>query len=46
MGFSVGICKAIKEIPSSTCLVCGKPFTEDDVIIINGTCFALLLIHE
>ena len=38
--------KAIKEIPSSTCLVCGKPFTEDDVIIINGTCFALLLIHE
>ena len=29
--------KAIKEIPSSTCLVCGKPFTEDDVIQINGS---------
>ena len=29
--------KAIKEIPSSTCLVCGKPFTEDDVILINGS---------
>jgi hypothetical protein len=28
--------KALKEIPSSVCLVCGKAFTPDDIIIING----------
>lgn len=28
--------KALKEIPSSSCLVCGKSFSPDDVIIING----------
>lgn len=33
----------LKEIPSDKCLVCDKPFTEDDVIVINGkygSCFA------
>ena len=34
--------KVPKEIPSSTCLACGKPFTEDDVIILNGTYYNLL----
>ena len=26
----------LKEIPSDKCLVCDKPFSEDDVIVING----------
>lgn len=33
----------LKEIPSDKCLVCDKPFSEDDVIVINGeygSCFA------
>lgn len=29
--------KALKEIPSDTCLVCGKKFCADDVIILNGS---------
>ncbi|XP_076329685.1 replication termination factor 2 [Tachypleus tridentatus] len=29
--------KALKEVKSSVCLKCGKPFEEDDIIIINGT---------
>lgn len=28
--------KALKEISTSTCLVCGKLFSQDDVIVING----------
>jgi len=29
--------RAIKEVKSETCHKCGQPFTENDVIIINGT---------
>ncbi|XP_013783829.1 protein RTF2 homolog [Limulus polyphemus] len=29
--------KALKEVKSSVCHKCGKPFKEDDIIIINGT---------
>lgn len=29
--------RAIKEVKSETCHKCGKPFVEDEVIIINGT---------
>lgn len=29
--------KALREVPSSTCLRCEKPFVADDVIAINGT---------
>ncbi|XP_053207131.1 replication termination factor 2-like [Panonychus citri] len=29
--------RALKEVKSETCHKCGKPFTEEDIIIINGT---------
>ena len=29
--------RALKEVKSETCHKCGKPFTEEDIIILNGT---------
>lgn len=29
--------KALKEIPSDTCLVCGKKYCADDIIVLNGS---------
>ena len=29
--------KALKEIPSDTCLICGKKYCADDIIVLNGS---------
>ena len=29
--------KSLKEIPSDTCLVCGKKYCADDIIVLNGS---------
>ena len=29
--------RALKEVPSSVCNKCGKPFSNDDIVIINGS---------